>query len=136
MDAGTRNYEATGVTALPMIHHQLLGSVGGLESAELVPSGSLDIESTDHFRQAFTQMLGTGVSQFFVDLRGVGYVDSTGLGSLMQLFRDTKSRNGKTWFYGLNPPVAEIFSLTHLDRIVELYETREGVFAKAEEQNR
>ena len=106
--------------------------MGGLSSVELRPVGTLDIESADDFRQTFARALESGVTQLFVDLGEVSYIDSTGLGSLMQLYREAKSRGGKTWFYGMTPPVQEIFSLTRLDKIVALYGTRREAFAEAE----
>jgi anti-sigma B factor antagonist len=92
----------------------------------------LDIEFADDFQETFSRMLESGVTQFFVDLREVSYVDSSGLGSLMLLHRETKSRGGRTWFYDLTPPVREIFSLTHLNKVIELYGTRQEAFTLAE----
>lgn len=112
--------------------HQLLGEVGGLASVEVRPVGRLDIESADDFRQMFTSLLEAGVLQFFLDLGEVSYVDSTGVGSLIQLYRETKSRDGRAWFYNPTLPIREIFSMTHLDRVMELYATRQEVFAEAE----
>jgi anti-anti-sigma factor len=108
-----------------------LGEIGGLVSAELHLTGKLDIESADDFRQEFAWILESGVTQFFVDLSRVSYVDSSGLGLLVRLDQETKSRGGKTWFYSLTPPVSEIFSLTHLDKIIELHGTRLEAFAAA-----
>jgi anti-sigma B factor antagonist len=117
--------------ASAIARHQSLGEIGGLQSAELRPAGRLDIEFADDFQETFSRMLESGVTQFFVDLREVSYVDSSGLGSLMRLHREAKSRGGRTWFYDLTPPVREIFSLTHLNKVIELYGTRQEAFTLA-----
>ena len=116
--------------------HQLLGEVGGLVSVEVRPVGRLDIESADDFRQMFKWLLEAGVVQFFLDLGEVSYVDSTGVGALIQLYRNTKSRGGRAWFFNPTLPVREIFSMTHLDRVMELYATRQEAFAEAEKARR
>ncbi len=131
MTFGGTGYGSAGHDASEIAHHRELGEVGGLSSVELRPVGTLDIESADDFRQTFARILESGVTQLFVDLGEVRYIDSTGLGSLMQLYREAKSRGGKSWFYGLTPPVQEIFSLTRLDKIIELHGTREQAFAEA-----
>ena len=124
-------YDLTSSAASGLVRCRPLGEIGGLVSAELHLTGKLDIESADDFRQEFAWILESGVTQFFVDLSRVSYVDSSGLGSLVRLDQETKSRGGKTWFYSLTPPVSEIFSLTHLDKIIELHGTRLEAFAAA-----
>jgi anti-anti-sigma factor len=125
------DYDLTSSAASGLVRCRPLGEIGGLVSAELHLTGKLDIESADDFRQEFAWILESGVTQFFVDLSRVSYVDSSGLGSLVRLDQETKSRGGKTWFYSLTPPVSEIFSLTHLDKIIELHGTRLEAFAAA-----
>lgn len=109
-----------------------LGTVGGLASAELRPVGSLDIESADDFRNECAGLLDSGILGFFVDLGGVEYIDSTGLGTLMYLYREAKGRGGIVRFYGLAPAVLDVFKLTHLDKVVEIVPTREAAVARAE----
>jgi anti-anti-sigma factor len=126
------DYDLTSSAASGLVRCRPLDEIGGLVSAELHLTGKLDIESADDFRQEFAWLLESGVTQFFVDLSGVSYLDSSGLGSLIRLDQETKSRGGKTWFYGPTPPVSEIFSLTHLDKVIELHGTRLEAFTAAE----
>ncbi len=115
-------------------NHQLLGTVGGEDSAELAPTGALDIESAETFRQMVTHMLGEGVAQFLVDLGGLDYIDSTGLGSLLHLYREAKARGGTLRLYNPTPAVRDIFDVTHLNKVLEVHESRQAAFARAQEQ--
>ena len=126
--SGDLDRDQAGSAAPVAVPHRLLGEVDGLDSVELKPAGDLDIESAGDFRETAAWMLGSGIVQFFVNLAEVDYVDSTGLGSLMQLYREVKNRGGKTWFYEATPAITDIFSLTRLDRVIELHETRREVF--------
>ena len=114
--------------------HQLLGIVGGEDSAELTPTGALDIESAETFRQMVTHMLGEGVAQFLVDLGGLDYIDSTGLGSLLHLYREAKARGGTLRLYNPTPAVQDIFDVTHQNKLLEVHESRQAAFARAQEQ--
>ncbi|QYJ15717.1 hypothetical protein Rxycam_01545 [Rubrobacter xylanophilus DSM 9941] len=111
-----------------------LDPVDGLSAVELLPEGDLDIESAEEFRRSFEQLLDSGVAHFFVNLGGVGYLDSTGLGALMQLYRRSREAGGSARFYDLRPEVREIFRLTHLDRIIDIDQTREAVLPDAGER--
>ncbi len=136
MPAGKPEYAGDGPTEFrgsAITDHELLGIVGGKESAELRPVGALDIESAETFRQMFTRMLGEGIVQFFVDLGGLSYVDSTGLGSLLQLYREAKARGGALRVYNPTSAVQDIFDVTHLNKVLEIHSTRQAAFARAQE---
>ncbi len=111
--------------------HRLLGTINGRESAALKPTAALDIESADAFRQVFTHMLSEGIAQFFIDLGDLDYIDSTGLGSLLQLYREAKVRGGVVRLYDPTPAVQDIFTLTRLDKVLEIDKTQEAAFARA-----
>ena len=115
----------------PVTHHTLLGTVNGLASAELRPQETLDIESADAFRQMSAHLLQLGVVQFYVDLGNLDYMDSTGLGSLLQLYREAKAKGGVLRIYNLTPPIQDIFTVTHLDKVLEIHRTREEAFSEA-----
>jgi anti-sigma B factor antagonist len=79
-------------------------------------------------------MLGEGVAQFLVDLGGLDYIDSTGLGSLLHLYREAKAKGGALRLYNPPPAVQDIFDVTHLNKVLEVHETRQAAFARAQEQ--
>jgi anti-anti-sigma regulatory factor len=75
-----------------------------------------------------------GVARFFVGLGNLHYIDSTGLGSLVRLNREVKARDGALHFYNPAPPVRDIFELTHLDKVLDIDETRKAAFDKADKK--
>lgn len=115
--------------------HRLLGGAGGGAGgpwgAELLPSGTLDIESAEDFRRTFSRLLDGGATRFLVDLSGLEYLDSTGLGALMQLHRRVKGVGGATHLFDAPPPVGEVFGITHLDRVIRLHPSREDALEQA-----
>ncbi len=78
-------------------------------------------------------MLDSGVTQFYVDLKNLQYIDSTGLGSLLNLYREAKARGGAMRIYNVTPPVESIFTVTHLDKVLEIYRTRQAALSEVEE---
>ncbi|MBI3969546.1 MAG: anti-sigma factor antagonist [Chloroflexi bacterium] len=105
--------------------HQVVGLPDGGQAVELAPTGTLNIESADPFRELFMAQLSAGFARFLVDLAQVDYVDSTGLGALLQLFRESKARGGAVRFYNVSPTVRAIIELTHLDKVLTIDESRE-----------
>lgn len=56
-----------------------------------------------------------------VDLTGVEFVDSAGIGALIGLFKHARGRGGRARFCGLTPGVLSVLELIQLDRIFEIY---------------
>lgn len=46
-------------------------------------SGDLDMASAGELRECLGRLTAEGASSIIVDLRGVGFIDSTGIGALM-----------------------------------------------------
>lgn len=119
--------------ASPVTRYRVLGTMNGLASAELSPQGALDIESADAFRRMSTRILDSGITQFYVDLGNLDYMDSTGLGSLLQLYREARARGGAMRIYNLTPAIQNIFTVTHLDKVLKIDRTRQEAFSEVQE---
>ena len=57
-----------------------------------------------------------------VDLSGVDFLDSAGVGVLVGLFKHARLRGGRARFCGLTPGVRSVLELIQLDRIFEIYD--------------
>jgi anti-sigma B factor antagonist len=62
-----------------------------------------------------------GKNNLVVDLQGVRFVDSSGLGALVSGFKNASSRNGNLKLAGLQLQVKSMFELTRLHRVFEIY---------------
>ncbi|MBF0286477.1 MAG: STAS domain-containing protein [SAR324 cluster bacterium] len=58
------------------------------------------------------------------DFEDVSYVDSTGVGLLIEVYKITKSRNLKLAVWGMNEDSYENLVLTGLDRIIVNYDSK------------
>jgi len=61
-----------------------------------------------------------------VDLSGVEFLDSAGVGVLVGLFKNARQRGGRARFCGLTPGVRSVLELIQLDRIFEIYDDVEA----------
>jgi anti-sigma B factor antagonist len=62
-----------------------------------------------------------------IDLGGVGFVDSSGLGVLIGARRRTTESGGKMALLDLQPPVQRVFSITGLDLVFDVRDSREDL---------
>lgn len=79
-------------------------------------------ESTD-FRQKVNEYLMTGEKDFSIDFGNCTFIDSTGLGVLVTVYKKCLERGGVLKIHSIkNAQVMKVFSLTRLDTVFDISE--------------
>jgi anti-sigma B factor antagonist len=86
---------------------------------------AIDSANAPFVKAEATRLLGDA-SEFVVDLRGVDFLDSAGVGVLVGLFKHARLRGGRARFCGLTPGVRTVLELIQLDRIFEIFDDAEA----------
>lgn len=83
-------------------------------------SGELDHHSAEQTRIMLDTMLkDITVRDLILDLTGMAFMDSAGLGVILGRFRKISMRGGKLIVKGMNPSVDRIFQMSGIYAIVE-----------------
>ena len=82
--------------------------------------GDMDIACAAEMRDSLLGMVNRGVSSLVVDLRGVTFIDSTGVGSLLRVFHRQTLLGGVVHFVADQPAVLRVFDLMQLGRRLHL----------------
>jgi len=86
----------------------------------LTVDGDLVIgESESLFKRTITRLLETGKVNLLVDLRRVGFLDSSGLGALVRAMTMSQKEGGQTKLLGAGPQVKKLLEMTRLDSVFE-----------------
>ena len=64
---------------------------------------------------------GTGHKRFLLNLAGVDYVDSVGMGELVRCFTTVRQRGGEMKLVQVNKRVADLLQITRLNTLFEIY---------------
>ncbi|HET6965375.1 MAG TPA: STAS domain-containing protein [Acidimicrobiales bacterium] len=92
-------------------------------STVLHPVGEIESATVPVFRQAVAEI---GPDQrVIIDMAGVPFVDSCGIGALIGAVRRVRELGGTIAMAAVTNPVGRVLNLTGLDRIVEIAETVE-----------
>ena len=84
-------------------------------------------------RERVASMLD-GTPKFIVNLKGVDYVDSEGLGMLVGLLVSARNRGGELKLASLGKRVAEVLRRTNLDTIFRIFTNNDEALASFEKQ--
>jgi anti-sigma B factor antagonist len=82
--------------------------------------GELDDMHSKELGQLFDRLLAEGRRQFVIDLKGVEFIDSSGLAMLVRCFQHARRSAASLSLADLKPPVLRTFELTRLDRAFDI----------------
>lgn len=91
--------------------------------------GEVDMATAPRLRQALVEAIGDGNGGVVVDLDGVDFLDSTGLGVLLGAVKRLRSTGGDLALARAVPQVARVFEVTRLVEILPLHDTVESAVA-------
>lgn len=89
-------------------------------SLNIIMPKDFSVEEAADFRLRINQYMNDGIVNFNFNFTECTFIDSTGLGVLVSIYKKCVEKNGKIKLLSLNPEVKKLFKLTRLDRIFEM----------------
>ena len=83
--------------------------------------GEIDLATAPQLREAVLDLIQNGSHLVVVDLRGVEFMDSTGLGVLVGALKRLREQEGDLALVCTEGPVLKILALTGLDRVFPIH---------------
>ena len=78
-------------------------------------------EGGDLLRDLIGERLGSGHKKIVMNLAGINYIDSTGLGELVAVYRQMKSQGGELKLLNLNKKVSDLLQITKLYAVFDIH---------------
>jgi len=91
----------------------------------VAPTGRLDVAGAPALKDAISEALKNGPPRVVLDMEGISFVDSTGLGSVIAALKQIRSSQGDLRLAAPNQQVRVVLELTTLDRVFPYYSTVE-----------
>jgi anti-sigma B factor antagonist len=88
----------------------------------LEPSERITVETEGDLRTAVRRQLDAGRCHLVLDLTHVPYVDSCGLGTMVQAYVSAHRVGGTVKLWNITPRVRQLLTITRLLTIFELYQ--------------
>ncbi len=93
-------------------------------------SGALKIGGPEvAFREAVERLIESGVVSLAVNLAGVTFLDSSGIGSLVRCHKAMQERGGKIGFFAPTKMVKQTLKMVSLDKVMNLYDEEAAALA-------
>lgn len=89
------------------------------------PKGKLTAESEGAFTETVLKRLNGGWVEVIVNLQDVPYIDSAGLGALVQMYTSAKRRGGRLVLTRVAERNHHLLSITRLVTVFDVYDSEE-----------
>jgi anti-anti-sigma factor len=83
-------------------------------------NGSFDIAEVTNFETRFKSVLKQHPKSIALHLKGLLYIDSSGVGSLIRCMNYAMRENSHLLCYDLNDSINAVFEMTHLSHFIEV----------------
>ncbi len=89
--------------------------------------GDVDMHHAPRLHAALVEIASGRPRRLILDLRDVPYMDSSGVGTLVEILRRVKDYKGTMALVGLTPRVRSVFEITKLDQFFTIRDTEQEV---------
>ncbi|WP_066520123.1 STAS domain-containing protein [Curtobacterium ammoniigenes] len=96
------------------------------DRAVVATNGRLNMVSAPAFRETLSSVVANGRSRVVVDLAGVEFMDSSGLGALVGCLKTARQAGGDLRIARPSEQVQMVLRLSNIDRILRPYPTVEA----------
>jgi anti-sigma B factor antagonist len=93
--------------------------------------GDIDIATAPRLREQLVSLVSKGRTRVVLDLTGVDFLDSTGLGVIVSVLKRTRTHGGDLRLVGRQDNLVSLFQLTGLDRTLPLFGSVDEAIAVA-----
>ena len=91
--------------------------------------GEIDVYTAPKLRDKITELVGAGVYDLVVDMEGVEFLDSTGLGVLVGGLKKVRAHDGSLQLVCSQDRLLKIFRITGLAKVFVIHDSPEAALA-------
>ncbi len=91
-----------------------------MDGLNLIMPENFAVEEAAEFRKKINDMMIEGKKRFILNFSNCTFIDSTGLGVLVGIYKRCKELNGSLELHAIHPRVMKVFELTRLDQVFEI----------------
>lgn len=93
--------------------------------------GEIDVYTAPRLRQTIVDLVDGGAIRLVVDMERVDFLDSTGLGVLVEGLKRVKNRNGSLSLVATQDKILKIFDITGLNKAFPIHASVEDALKES-----
>ncbi len=103
-----------------VVLHAYVKDEGGVPVVVL--EGEIDLSTSPVFKETVYRVIESGKKDVVIDLNGLEFMDSTGLGVLVAALKKTSMEGGSIRLICNKRNILKVFTITGLDKVFSIYD--------------
>ncbi len=87
--------------------------------------GEFDLHTADYFKEKVDKKLNLKIKDLILDLEGIKFIDSSGLGAILGRYKDINKRGGEVAVINITSQVKRIFEVSGMLKILNIYSSED-----------
>ncbi|HEX9059646.1 MAG TPA: STAS domain-containing protein [Clostridia bacterium] len=105
--------------------------INGVKIVRMVGQVQVRISTQNDFKDIMDELIQENVGRtVIINMDGIVYMNSTGLGIIIDTYKRIKENNGRLILCNLLPDILNLFEITRLNKFIEIYETESIALSK------
>ena len=92
--------------------------------------GDVDLGTSPDLRRTLFETL-LDAPKLALNLAAIRYIDSSGIATLIEVLKHSQTSHQEFVLFALSPAVQQVFRLTHVGRIFQIFQTEEEALGSA-----
>ena len=89
----------------------------------VVVKGDINYDAAKKLKKVFDSLLNEGIDRITLNLKDVPVSSSTGIGTILMLYKNLKQRGGVLDIKGIHPNLLSMLKLVKIDTIIDIGDT-------------
>ena len=85
-------------------------------------AGDIDVNTSPEVKKSFDNLVKEKKEKIVINFKDVAYVDSSGLATLVEIFKNLRAYGGKLKLSNLTSKVLGLFEITKLNKLFDIVE--------------
>lgn len=94
----------------------------------------LDASRTPQFKEELAEQIADGAAFIALNLSLIDFLDSSGLSAIVSNIKTLRANRGVLVVFGVTPTVMNLFKMTAMDKVFEIYATESEAVAAVEKR--
>ncbi len=97
------------------------------EHKVIMLKGDMDYFCSRELRDVIFKLIHEKTKNIILDLKDVSFIDSAGMGLLINVNKEAKNHNGKLGLLNLSEGILKLIKLATLDKIIHIYHNEDDI---------
>ncbi|MGM0369705.1 MAG: STAS domain-containing protein [Bacillota bacterium] len=98
-------------------------------------TGEFDLHTAGYFKEKIENYLDSEVNNLILNLQTIDFIDSSGIGAILSIYKKIEQRGGKMAIINISPTLKRVFEISGVLNVIDVYDNRREAVKNIQRRN-